>query len=233
MHFQLLPVSVLPHRMHFFVGIVAYTVLGDDGAKPILMRSDGSAVGNPPPTLFQVRPPSVDFQMPPSVLPLTSVHGLRCMVHMPASSTFGLDGSISMSLAPVISLTYSTFFQFLPPSVVMNTPRVSLGFQGLPSTATYTVFGSCGLTTMLEISPASFSPLNCQVLPASGEKYTPRPIRTSLRGLASPVPTQTSFGLDGASATAPIDAASPCLNTLSHLMPLSVVFHTPPPAVPT
>ncbi len=86
---------------------------------------------------------------------------------------------------------------------------------------------------MLEIRPASFSPLTCQVLPPSGEKYTPRPISTSLRGLASPVPTQTSFGFDGASATAPMDAASPCLNTLSHLMPLSVVFHTPPPAVPT
>src|SRR5690348_3048829 len=233
MHFQSLPASVLPHRMHFFVGIVAYTVLGDDGAKPILTRSVGSVVGRPPPTLFQVRPPSVDFQMPPSVLPLSSVHGLRCMVHMPASRTFGFEGSIWMSLAPVVSLTYSTFFQFLPPSVVMNTPRVSLGFHGLPSTATYTVFGSCGLTTMLEISPASFSPLNCQVLPSSGEKYTPWPISTSLRGLASPVPTQMSFGLEGASATAPMEAASSCLNTLSHLMPSSVVFHNPAPAVPT
>src|SRR5690348_9623646 len=100
------------------------------------MRSDGSAVGNPPAILFQVRPPSVDFQMPPSVLPLTSVQGLRCTVHIPASRTFGLEGSIWMSLAPVVSLTYSTFFQFLPPSVVMNTPRVSPGFHGLPSTPT-------------------------------------------------------------------------------------------------
>src|SRR5574337_333757 len=233
MHFQLAPESVLPHRMHFCVGIVAYTMLGDDGAKPIFTRSVGSVFGRPPASLFQVRPPSVGLKMPPSVLPFTCVHGLRCSVHMPASSTFGLEGSIWMSLAPVVSLTYSTFFQFLPPSVVMNTPRVTLGFHGLPSTATYTVSGSFGLTTMFEISPASASPLNCQVLPASGEKYTPRPISTSLRGLASPVPTQTSFGFEGASATAPMDAASPCLNTLSHLMPLSVVFHTPPPAVPT
>ena len=45
MHFQLLPVSVLPHRMHFCVGIVAYTVLGEDGAKPILTRSVGSVIG--------------------------------------------------------------------------------------------------------------------------------------------------------------------------------------------
>src|SRR6185312_13254436 len=155
MHFQLLPESVLPHRMQLFVGIVAYTVLGDDGANAILARSVGSVVGKPPPTLFQVRPPSVDLKMPPSGLPLTCVHGLRCSVHMPASSTFGLDGSISMSLAPVVSLTYSTFFQFLPPSVVMNTPRVALGFHGLPSTATQTVFGSFGLTTTLEINPAS------------------------------------------------------------------------------
>src|SRR6185437_10189690 len=168
MHFQLLPESVLPHRMHFCVGIVAYTVSGADGAKPILTRSVGSVVGKPPPTLFQVRPPSVDLKMPPSVLPLSSVHGLRCMVHIPASNTFGSDGSIWMSLAPVVSLTYSTFFQFLPPSVVMNTPRVSPGFHGLPSTPTKTVFGSFGLTTMLEISPASFSPLACQVLPPSG-----------------------------------------------------------------
>src|SRR5579875_405627 len=225
MHCQCPPESVLPHRMHFCVGIVAYTVCGAEGAIAIFTRSVGSVVGRPPPSLFQV--------LPPSVLPLTCVHGLRCSVHIPAYSTFGLEGSISMSLAPVVSLTYSTLFQFLPPSVVMNTPRVGEGFHGSPSTATHTVFGSCGSTTMLEISPASFSPLNCQVLPASGEKYTPCPSSTSSRGLASPVPSQMSFVFEGASATAPIEALSPCLNTLSHLMPPSVVFHRPPPAVPT
>src|SRR5579875_469219 len=233
MQCQVLPESVLPHRMHFCVGTVAYTVLGDEGAIAIRTRSVASVVGSPPPSLFQVRPPSLDFQMPPSVLPLICVHGLRCSVHIPAYSTFGLDGSISMSLAPVVSLTYSTFFQFVPPSVVMNTPRVVVGFHGSPSTATQTVFGSDGSTTMLEISPASFSPLNCQVLPASGEKYTPWPSNTSLRGLASPVPTQTSFAFEGANATAPIEGLSPHLSSSSHLMPSSVVFHKPPPAVPT
>src|SRR5690242_12999463 len=135
----------------------------------MLTRSVASAVGRPLPSLFQVLPPSCERQMPPSVLPLTCVHGLRCSVHMPAYSTFGLDGSIAMSLAPVVSLTYSTLFQVLPASVVMNTPRVSLGFHGLPCTATYTVLASFGSTMIFEISPASASPLNCQVLPSSGE----------------------------------------------------------------
>src|SRR6185437_4203105 len=128
MQSHLPPPSLLPQSMHFCVGINAYTVFGAEGAIAMLTRSVASAVGRPLPSLFQVLPPSCERQMPPSVLPLTCVYGLRCSVHMPAYSTFGLDGSIAMSLAPVVSLTYSTLFQVLPASVVMNTPRVSLGF---------------------------------------------------------------------------------------------------------
>src|SRR5213080_3661984 len=57
---------------------------------------------------------------------------------------------------------------------------------------------------MRDICPTSPSPANLQVLPASGEKNTPRPSTTSLRGLPSPVPTQTRFGLDGASPGADV-----------------------------
>src|SRR5215471_11843810 len=36
--------------------------------------------------------------------------------------TFGFPGSMTMSLAPVLSLTKSVFFHVLPPSVVLYTP---------------------------------------------------------------------------------------------------------------
>ena len=59
---------------------------------------------------------------------------------------------------------------------------------------------------MRVICPTSPRPMNRQLLPASGDMNTPRPSTTSFRGFPSPVPTHTTFGFDGASAMAPIDA---------------------------
>ena len=133
----------------------------------------------------------------------------------------------------MVSSTYSTFCHVAPPSVVRKTPRSGLGPQTCPSAATTTTSGLVGLTTICEICPAFARPINFQLAPASGEKYTPLPVTTSLRGFASPVPTHTRFGLDGASAMAPIDAVGCFSNTAFHVAPPSVVFHTPPAAAPT
>jgi hypothetical protein len=68
---------------------------------------------------------------------------------------------------PVESLTKSVFFQVRPPSVVLKIPRSSFGPNGDPSAASQTMFGLVGCTMRLPICPASFSPMNCHVLPAS------------------------------------------------------------------
>src|SRR5580658_4534028 len=61
----------------------------------------------------------------------------------------------------------------------------------------------------------------------------PSPQEELCRLLGSPVPTHTTAGSDGAIAISPI-VETPCLsNTGSHVVPLFVVFHTPPEAVPT
>src|SRR5260370_7076687 len=86
---------------------------------------------------------------------------------------------------------------------------------------------------MREICRASRSPIACHVLPASGDMKTPRPSTTSLRGLPSPVPTHTTFGLDGASAIAPIEAVGWSAKTAVQAFPPSLVFHPPPPPPPT
>src|SRR5207247_5583238 len=171
--------------------------------------------------------------MPPPGPPEVSSHGRRTNCHSPANSTRGFPGTMMRSETPVVSLTNSTFCQVLPPSAVRNTPRSGFGPQTWPRAATNTTSGFAGSTTMRDIFPTSPSPANLQVLPASGEKNTPRPSTTSLRGLPSPVPTQTRFGLDGASAMAPTDAVGWSLKTASQELPPSVVFQTPPAPAPT
>src|SRR5260370_16188077 len=79
----------------------------------------------------------------------------------------------------------------------------------------------------------SFRPTCAQVLPPSVDLYTPSPQETLLRALASPVPTQTTSGLDGATATAPSDTVASWSNTGVQLVPLLTVFHRPPDAVAT
>src|SRR6202165_5144423 len=60
----------------------------------------------------------------------------------------------------------------------------------------------------------------------------PSPIDTLLRVQASPVPTQTFFGLEGSSAIAPIDCTGCSSKTGLKVVPPSVDFHTPPLAAP-
>jgi hypothetical protein len=59
------------------------------------------------------------------------------------------------------------------------------------------------------------------------------PQATLLRGLLSPVPIQTMSGLEGAMATSPIEAVEPPSKTQAQVVPLFVVFQTPPEAAPT
>ena len=76
---------------------------------------------------FHVSPPSVLFHRPLRPLPASMPHGIRWNFHMAAYRTRGLFTSSERSIAPVLSLRKSTFFQLLPPSVVRNTPRSGLG----------------------------------------------------------------------------------------------------------
>jgi len=54
-----------------------------------------------------------------------------------------------------------------------------------------------------------------------------------LRLLPSPVPTQTIFGLFCDTATEPTDATGSLSNTPVQVVPLFVVFRTPPVPTPT
>jgi hypothetical protein len=47
------------------------------------------------------------------------------------------------------------------------------------------------------------------------------------------VPTQTTSGFDGATATSPMHSEPAWSNTGANVMPLFVVLNTPPLAVPT
>src|SRR5262245_32665772 len=69
-----------------------------------------------------------------------------------------------------------------------------------------------------------------QVLPPSIDLNTPSPIDTLRRILASPVPTQTTSGFDGATATAPKHSVDCWSKTGVQFFPSSVVFHKPPVA---
>ncbi len=72
------------------------------------------------------------------------VHGFRSIRDIQAYTTLGLPGWSSRSIAPVLSDTNSVFFQVLPPSVVLKTPRSPLGLKMSPYAATQTVLGSLG-----------------------------------------------------------------------------------------
>src|SRR6266481_7933869 len=77
------------------------------------------------------------------------------------------------------------------------------------------------------------SPMFCQVFPPSSDLYAPSPHDELCRLFGSPVPTQTTDGSHGAIAMTPI-VDTPSLSKIgSHVVPLLVVFQTPPEAVPT
>src|SRR6202165_22549 len=77
------------------------------------------------------------------------------------------------------------------------------------------------------------SPIFFQVFPPSSDLYAPSPQEELCRLFGSPVPTQTTEGSDCAIAMSPIVDTLSLSNIGSHVVPLFVVFHTPPEAVPT
>src|ERR1700741_1081157 len=77
------------------------------------------------------------------------------------------------------------------------------------------------------------SPIFFQVFPPSRDLYAPSPQEELCRLLGSPVPTHTTDGSDGAIAMSPIVDTLSLSNIGSHVVPLFVVFQTPPEAVPT
>src|SRR6266699_1140170 len=77
------------------------------------------------------------------------------------------------------------------------------------------------------------SPIFFQVFPPSSDLYAPSPQDELCRLLGSPVPTHTTEGSDGAIAMSPIVDTLSLSNTDSQVVPLFVVFQTPPDAVPT
>ena len=74
----------------------------------------------------QVSPPSVDLKKPLPGPPLDIWYSMRYASHSAAYITLGFLRSIATSTAPVLALRNSTFFQVLPPSVLLKTPRSSL-----------------------------------------------------------------------------------------------------------
>ena len=75
--------------------------------------------------------------------------------------------------------------------------------------------------------------MNCQVRPASADRYTPRPMMTLLRIAALPVPTQTTFGLDSETSIEPIEPVAICPSPMGvQSVPQFSVFQTPPPVAP-
>src|SRR5439155_3806538 len=77
------------------------------------------------------------------------------------------------------------------------------------------------------------SPVFFQVFPPSTDLYAPSPQDELCRLLGSPVPTHTTEGSDGAIAMSPIVETPSLSKTGIHVVPLFVVFQTPPDAIPT
>src|SRR5229473_1190398 len=77
------------------------------------------------------------------------------------------------------------------------------------------------------------SPIFFQVFPPSSDLYAPSPQDELWRLFGSPVPTHTTEGSEGAMAMSPIVDTASLSNTGCHVVPLFVVFHTPPEATPT
>src|SRR5437016_14341589 len=86
---------------------------------------------------------------------------------------------------------------------------------------------------MRPICRVASSPIFFQVFPPSRDLYAPSPQEELCRLFGSPVPTHTIDGSDGAIAMSPIVDTSSSSNIGSHVVPLLVVFQTPPEAVPT
>src|SRR5260221_864375 len=114
---QVLPASSDLKSPPFSFSTSAYTrlELAPDTAMPMRpMTPDGR------PGLrvisVQVSPPSVDLNRPEPGPPLDIVYSFRNASHRAAYMTFGLERSIAMSMAPVLSSRSSKRFHVFPPS---------------------------------------------------------------------------------------------------------------------
>src|SRR5262245_45706973 len=84
----------------------------------------------------QFSPPSVDLYRPLSSPPDDKLPDVRKTSEIDATIPLGFSGSKLKSPAPALSLLNNTFFQDLPPSVDLKTPRSSFLPYGWPSAAT-------------------------------------------------------------------------------------------------
>src|SRR5690348_10062058 len=122
----------------------AYTRLEFDGATATSILPTGER-GSPGSVMRdQVAPVSRDTYTPLPGPPLNMAHVCMTTSHVPAKSTPGLVASIERPEQPVFSLTNSTRFHVVPPSVVRNTPRSSCGPVARPSAQTKTMLGFAG-----------------------------------------------------------------------------------------
>ena len=112
-----------------------------------------------------VSPPSVDLNRPLPGPPLDIVYSRRNASHSAAYMTFGFRASIEMSTPPVCSSRKSVRFQVLPPSVLLKTPRSSLGALMRPNAATKTMSGLVGWMRIFEMTGASAKPTCVHVFP--------------------------------------------------------------------
>ena len=78
--------------------------------------------------------------------------------------TFGLSNAQAISCAPAWLSTYSVFVHVFPPSVLRNTPRMSMSLWTFPCAAISTRLGSFGSTRIDGICFVSSSPRCCHVL---------------------------------------------------------------------
>ena len=79
----------------------------------------------------------------------------------------------------------------------------------------------------------SRSPLNSHESPPSVDLKIPPPAEIELRESSSPVPAQTWLGSPGAIARSPIATTRGSLKMERKVIPLLVVFQTPPAAAAT
>ena len=80
----------------------------------------------------------------------------------------------------------------------------------------------------MRLVPAS--PAYDQVAPPSVLRKMPAPPSVERLACASPVPTQYTSGLPGSTATSPIASVGWSSNRGANVVPLFVVFQTPPEA---
>src|SRR5439155_26277807 len=122
-----------------------------------------------------VSPPSVDLNRPLPGPPLDIEYSTRYASHSAAYMVLGSRRSMATSTAPVLLSRNSTFRQVWPPSVLLKSPRSSLGAPYLPNAATNTMSGFEGWMRIFEIACTSLNPKWVHVMPASEDLYTPSP----------------------------------------------------------